>query len=310
MVRAMCALLIGAWMVACGDDSSAVDGGTDGATGGALSLLLEAEETITEGLEGGSGDENILDGWSVTFDRYVVAIGDIDLTFSTDASNTANASEVFVVDLVQVPPTGLALWSFDSLRNGRWELAYETPLASASAQRHESVSEEVFAEMVREGWTYLVEGTISQTGGESCPPPAGTCSVNESIAFRFGAAAATAYGPCQAEDGPPGVAIIPGGTTASLTIHGDHLFFNGFPEAEEGGVMRFAQWLADCDIDLDGMVTRAELEGIVPADLAELDERYDLSSPIPLTNMWEYVRAQLTTQGHFQGEGECPPTLL
>lgn len=300
-------------MVACGDDSSAADAAMDGATdatsGGALTLLLEAEESITDGLEPGEGSESILDGWTVRFDRYVVAIGGVDLTESTDASNTASAGEVFVVDLTEVPPTGLSLWSFASLSEGRWDLAYSTPLASPSALRHESVSEELFAEMVREGWTYLVEGTLTQTGGESCPPPTGTCTANESIAFRFGAEAATRYGPCQAEDGPPGVAIIDGGSTASLTIHGDHLFFNGFPEGEEGGVMRLAQWLADCDVDLDGTVTRDELEGIVPADLAELDSRYDLSSPIPLTNMWEYVRAQLTTQGHFQGEGECPPTL-
>ena len=27
--------------------------------------------------------------------------------------------------------------------------------------------------------------------------------------------------------------------------------------------------------------------------------------PIPLDNMWSFVIAQLKTQGHFQGEGEC-----
>jgi len=39
----------------------------------------------------------------------------------------------------------------------------------------------------------------------------------------------------------------------------------------------------------------------------EIDDRFQLGSPpIPLTDAWAYVRAQLKTQGHFQGEGECP----
>lgn len=93
-----------------------------------------------------------------------------------------------------------------------------------------------------------------------------------------------------------------------MTIHGDHLFFNGFPEGDEGGVMRLAQWLADCDLNLDGTVTQAELEAIDPAQLPELDDRYQLGgSPItPIDDMYVYVTAQLKTQGHFQGEGECP----
>jgi len=93
----------------------------------------------------------------------------------------------------------------------------------------------------------------------------------------------------------------------AATIHGDHIFFNGFPESGEGGVMRLAQWLADCDLNLDGEVTREELEMIAPADLPEIDTRFQLGgSPItPLLEMWDYVTAQLKTQGHFQGEGEC-----
>ena len=56
-------------------------------------------------------------------------------------------------------------------------------------------------------------------------------------------------------------------------------------------------------------MTREELEAISPADLAELDERYNLDAPfedlLPLDDLWTYVRAQLRTQGHFEGEGEC-----
>jgi hypothetical protein len=75
-----------------------------------------------------------------------------------------------------------------------------------------------------------------------------------------------------------------------------------------GSDPRPAQWLADCDLNLDGTVTRAELEAIAPSDLGEIDSRYQLGgSPItPLDTMWDYVVAQLKTQGHMNGEGECP----
>src|SRR5690606_36774095 len=189
---------------------------------------------------------------------------------------------------------------------------------------HEDVRRADFDLMVESGWTYLIRGTLSQTGGQSCPPAAKSepgerqpngqlsgedpCYDAESIDFELGISAPTALGPCSI-DGSAGVAIPDGGTqTVALTIHGDHLFFNGFPEGGEGGVQRLAQWLADCDLNLDGLVDRDELEAIEPDDLPELDDRYQLGgAPVPhLDTMLDYVTAQLKSQGHYQGEGECP----
>lgn len=296
--------------LACGDDAST----------GNVSFSVQAEDSITEGLSAGDGDEAITDGWSISFDRYAVAIGEVQLGFATDATRSASADEIYVVDLASLSPAGLSLWSVEGLRTGRWEVSYVTAHAG-EAVRHESVPEGAFQRMVDEECTYLIEGAMQKADGRSCPPaslatpPEGATADEEgcypatTVAFSFCVDAETVFGPCQAEDGPSGVAVVEGDASASLTIHGDHLFFNGFPEGEEGGVVRLAQWLADADLNLDGTVTRAELESLAPSDLAELDERYDLSSPfedLPLTDMWSYVRAQLKTQGHFQGEGECP----
>ncbi len=292
---------------------------------GTVSVILEAEDTITEGLPAGATGEAIQDGWSVSFDRYLVAIGDIDVHLATDEAVEAEAPEVFVVDLAQVPESGLPLWTLSGLEPGRWELNYAQRGAADGATRHESVAEGDFDEMVAGDWTYLVAGAMSRADGQSCPPASlatpgaavtngntnadgDPCYDRASITFRFGVAAETAFGPCEIDE-VPGFAVTDGSTTTvAATIHGDHLFFNGFPEGAEGGVMRLAQWLADCDLDLDGEVTREELEQIAPADLAELDSRFQLGgSPLtPLDTMWTYVAAQLKTQGHFQGEGECP----
>jgi hypothetical protein len=296
-------------------------GGSDDS--GSLSVLLEAEDVIIEGLEPGDDAENVRDGWSVGFDAYVVVIGDIDVYFASDASIEAENPDLYAVDLTQLPAAGLPLWPLDGLRAGRWQFGYTIAGAGDGATRHDSVSEDDFESMQDDDATYLVRGTLERDDGVSCPPAAlaapldaavdagsndggDACYENPAIDFTLAASAETSFGLCEI-DGVPGFSVPSGGTqTVAVTIHGDHLFFNGFPEGDEGGTLRLAQWLADCDLDLDGAVTRDELEGIRPADLSEIDDRFQLGAPpIPIESMWDYVVAQLKTQGHFQGEGEC-----
>lgn len=300
----------------CGDE--------DTVGSGSLAVLLESEDVITEGLTPGSDVENIQDGWAVTFDKYLATVGDIDVHFSTDESMELESEDVFVVDMTQVPAAGLSMWTFNGLQEGRWEFNYATPGAGDGSTRHDSVAQADYDEMVANDWTYLIEGELSRADGQSCPPTAlatpGTNTPNGNMSgdnpcydapmvrFAFGASAETSFGPCEIDE-MPGFAISADGTqTVAATIHGDHLFFNGFPEGDEGGVSRLAQWLADSDLNLDGMVTREELEAIAPSQLPEIDTRYQLGgSPItPLNDMYDYVISQLKTQGHYQGEGECP----
>jgi hypothetical protein len=299
--------------------------GCSGSTAtGDLDVLLESEDVIVEGLVAGSEGENIQDGWDVSFSRYIAAVGPVHLTQGGDASTEVEAEETHVVDLSKLTAGTLSLWSFADLEEGRWDFNYETPVTTSSANRDASVSEEDFDAMVAAGWTYLIDGTMTRADGVSCPPaalatpgdatPTGEtnaggddCYTAPSINFVFGAAAGTEFGPCEIDE-VPGIVVVSGDTkTAAATIHGDHLFFNGFPEGNEGGISRLAQWLADCDLNLDGTVTADELTAIAPEQLSEIDERFQLGgSPIsPLTNMYEYLRAQMKTQGHFQGEGEC-----
>lgn len=303
-------------LAGCGEDS------TDDT--GELTVVVESESTITAGLDPGDEVENIRDGWQVRFDKYIVTIGEIETHLSSDERVEAHGDELFTVDLKAVPESGLPLWTLSGLRAGRWEFYYSTTGAAHGSTRHESVSEADFAAMDSADATYLIAGTLTQTGGQSCPPASlatpGTatasganaagdpCYDNPTISFELLASAETRFGPCEVDE-VPGFSIAAGGTqTVATTLHGDHLFFNGFPEGDEGGVLRLAQWLADSDLNLDGQVAREELEAIAPADLAEIDDRYQLGgSPItPLDTMWEYVEAQLKTQGHMNGEGECP----
>lgn len=307
--------LLALHLVGCG----AEEGGE-----GRLRVLLEAEDTITGGLEPGDGGEDIRDGWSVSFDSYLAAIGNVTVRSATDGAERRGAADTFVVDLTEVPESGEPLWELDALGVGRWSFGYSIALGDP-LRRHSNVDRDTFDAFVDAERPYRVVGTVEKDDGVSCPPPnlASTgeltstsangggveCYPNPVIAFDLSLGADVAVGPCE-RDGGEGFAVGDAATTTvAVTIHGDHAFFNGFPESAEGGVLRLVQWFADCDLNVDGEVTHEELSSIAPSDLWELDaDRYQFGgSPItPLEDMRTYLDAQLSTQGHFQGEGECP----
>ncbi len=319
-VRASCLSTIALTAaVGCGESDTGAGGSAT------LQVLLEPEDTVIDGLTPGMGDEQIRDGWKVRFDKYLITTGKIEVQLATDKGVSAEAPELFVTDLVQLPQGGAPLWELPDLSAGRYEFYYSLAPAGTDAKRHESVSAEDFEQMKRQGVTYWIKGNLSKDDGQSCPPkglasPGATtpngranarqddCFDNPLIEFEFAVEVSTDVGPCEIDEAS-GFSIPAGGTqTVAISIHGDHIFFNGFPGADESAITRLAQWLADCDLDLDGTVSQEELAAVAPSDLAEIDERFALGgSPVtPLRTMEDYVRAQLQTQAHFQGEGECP----
>jgi hypothetical protein len=53
--------------------------GCDAGPTGDVRIDLEAEETITHGLSAGTGEENVIDGWTITYTRFVAIVGDVHL---------------------------------------------------------------------------------------------------------------------------------------------------------------------------------------------------------------------------------------
>lgn len=297
-----------ALVVVCSTLGSGCGSGT-----GSVAFSLRAEDGA-RGISP-SSDEPIVDGWTVAFTKYVVAVGRIELAGGGPAVSDAT---VVVADLTQVG-SGLMLTTLEDLDSGAWpELHYSTPIADATAERDESVSLADFDRMVSSGCTYLIAGVLTHPEGQSCARGDRTMCRNATrLEFEFCVPAPTEFGPCESDTGIEGVNVVDGQTTtATLSIHSDHLFFNGFPMGAEGSVRRRAQWLADSDLDADGAITQGELESIsaadfgtlFPADTGDGEPGYDLSGASVeggLGNAWQYVQAQLQTQGHFQGEGEC-----
>lgn len=275
--------------------SGAVFGCGSSSDRGTVTVLMQAEDTITEGLSPGTGRERIVDGWEVRFDKYLLAIGNVKLGRDATHIEVTDSTKV-VYDLVQIPQGDWIFAELTDLEAKRYDFfGYET-VAASQAQRHSSVSAADYEAMVDRDATYLIEGTLIKA--------------DEQVTFRFVVPNETAYGPCSA-NGVPGLAVTGNGAVAvGLTIHGDHLFFDSFDSHD---VQRRAQWIADADLDEDGHVDEEELKAIQGPALSELlpSELYALGgwSAFPIESAYDFLRAQLHTQGHYQGEGECVRTV-
>jgi len=261
---------------------------------GDITISIQAEDTITQGLEAGSGDEQIVDGWSVTFDRFIAVFGVVHLVPAAGGAEIEVAPSL-VIDLTTIPETGRVVRT-SALAQDRYSFEYTMPVATAELERDPSVSQTDFDRMVSEGCSYLVVGTADN----------GMRQVDFDLCLDAEASYA-----CSSTEGMEGIVVSAGSSTAFMTIHGDHLFFNGFPEGDEGSVMRRAGWLALVDdaTGADGRVDGADLEA-TPVSILPSAEYPLAGAPMvegmAVTNMALYARAQLSTQGHLNGQCECP----
>ena len=272
------------------------DGGPTGQ--GRVRILLSAEDSITEGLRQGPEVEDTRD-YAVRFTKYLVAVGRVTMGRSRD-KRTAQLDQVFVVDATQIGSDGIELGVIDDLRAGEWDkFGFETPRAGDDAQRMDGVSEQDFAEMVREGYTYWIEGQVERSAAQGGP-----------VEFTIKTGVPTHYSDCE-HDGEPGVSVVADGSeTATLTLHGDHMFFNAFVTGSEANIERLAGYLVEADADGDGHVDERELLALDATRAFTRARGYSLDgAPILVDNGFDFVRAQLATQGHYQGEGECIFTL-
>lgn len=203
----------------------------------------------------------------------------------------------YVADLRSVGTTGVTLDTLEDIASGQWDqFGYRTPIASAGFTKLGSVSDADAQAMVDQQLTYWIEGEVAS------PSP---------VKFVIKVPLATQFSLCE-NDGEPGVTVTEGRTaTAQLTLHGDHLWFTTLVRGDESTVQLRAGWIVECDKDGDGTVTSEELKAVKAEEVFPSSEGYNLSGGVlPISTAYDFARAQLVSQGHLNGEGECVSTLL
>ena len=265
------------------------------ADAGTVRIELHAEDSITNGLSTGSDVENTKD-YAVSYSKFIVTVGNLQLGQSTSGKHLQSET-LSVVDLTRVGEQGVEIATFERVRAGQWDrFGFETATANKGVRAIEVDPGDV-EQMIEHGWTYWIEGRVERTPREGGP-----------VDFVLQTAVPTLFDNCEL-DGEPGLTVVANQTaTGDITIHGDHLWFNSFPTGSEGSVERRSAWLVQADTDGDGRVSTEDLAALDATEVFTTELGYSLDGAPPgivIDNALDFVRAQLATQGHFKGEGEC-----
>jgi hypothetical protein len=218
---------------------------------------------------------DVVDGWSVMFDSFVVSIGAlsaaddpfdggpryrlVDLSMGTAGAGVE-------LDRVTLDPS--------AYRDIGFRIA---PAADAVAV---NVGMQVREKMFAEGLSLLVSGTARRGPQEKH--------------FLWGFTTDTVYSGCESTAALDGSGPIPG----QITLHGDHLFHDDLFSDAPGVAFDL---IAAADIDGDDNITEAELRAV---DI-RTQERYQVGDLTSIKDLWSFIEQQTATLGHFDGEGHC-----
>lgn len=268
-------------LAACSSDDGLGESGS-----GTARFTVYGEDFIERGI----GAEEFADGWSVTFEQFLLVLGDVSVKKSGGETGAMLAgAQLF--NLVMPGPHDVG--TTGDIASGHWDdVGYTFSPIASDTSLHASATAADRAQMETSGSSVLVRGTATKG------------AVTKTFGWAFGSA--IAFSGCIAvEDGKetPGFVLAAGGTEdVELTIHGDHFFYDDL--ASPDAVLRFdAIARADDEGDADGAVTLAELSAISLVSIAE--GTYGTGSASNVNDLGAFVTAQVATLGHYRGEGHC-----
>lgn len=241
---------------------------------GTWTLTTWGEDYIEVGIPA----EDFADGCSVTYSEFLV-------TFSGRALVDGNgdvAGEVSGAQVYDLVPAGPHEMGATEVRADHYDRVDATIAPSAGATGG-NVTEAQVAALV------AAQGSIRAVGTVTCGA--------DTVAFDWVFDTDTTYA-CEPED----LTIPAGGDDATeLTIHGDHLFYDGLEDPD--AVVR-GEAVVAADADADDVVTLAELSAVSVAALG-----YDVGRYSDVTDLAAFVEFLSRTLGHVDGEGHCQVDL-
>ncbi len=244
------------------------------------------EEYIEDKLPAQVGMENgFVDGWSVKYSKFLLVFKDITVadTKGTVASKQPGAK---AYDLTRKGPVEVYSASIPA---GKYEqVSYAiAPDANVTAG---NIDDADLALLKSRNASLLVIGAATKG------------AVTKTFEWTF--TSDTNYLDCEkAEMGGKGVMLTVGTTTtAQLTIHGDHFFYDDLQSPDTK--LRFDA-IASADLNADNKVTLDELQAVQLTSLPA--GQYGTGSVSSVKNLRDFVTSLARTVGHYEGEGECAP---
>lgn len=253
-----------------------------GSESGTITATVYGEELIEEGIPA----DVFSDGWSVSFDTFLVSIGNL-AGKAGEGGKEIGAPAFHIVDLAQASDgEGYELATLDAPA-GRYD-HYGYQLRSDAGAIGYNVDAADVAAMKSGGYSLWVKGSATKGG------------VTKTFDWPF--TMKLTYSHCDLGGSVDGNTLV-----AQATIHADHLFYDDAVSEEPNVAF---QLIADADANADGAVTLDELAGV---DI-RAQQRYQVGSfkdPAgdTITNLEQFVERQVITVGHINGEGHCEDQL-
>lgn len=282
------ALVFACTALACDSSDPTGSGGE-----GTIAFTTWGEEYIEDEIPA-DADGGFVDGWTVSYDKFLVNFRNIVVAAQRgDSASSMSSSKLFDNAVAGVK----AVVEFAGVPARAWDrVSYEIAPVTADTELTSSATEADKALMLAGGFSLFASGTASKDQTEK--------------RFAWGFAIGTRYNECHSQAGgreEAGVVLTNNSTLeVELTTHGDHLFYDRLQASPDPSVttsLRFDS-LAAADANDDDEVTLEELNA-TPIDVRLYDP-----SGLGASTYGAFVTALARTVGHFRGEGECTVSRL
>ncbi len=244
---------------------------------GDYEVRVRAENAVLDGVSA--------DGWDITFDEFVVVLGDVAVA-GPDVSGGYNGA--FVFDLSSPPEDADHLLGTMALIEGTYEtldyhVAPNADAAAVSIGDYMSATEDQVEVMKDGGYSIYLAGSATKN--------------DQTITFAWGFTSDTTYTNCEAG----GPIARNAAVETNLTIRGTRLFLDALGSENAS---RTFDAIAAADANMDGEVTMAELTAVELSGLTG----YDTGGDTEITSLWGFLRAQTQTFGFVRGDVPCEAT--
>ncbi len=281
----MFGIAFGLGAVACGSDDPTGSGGQ-----GTVQFTTWGEEYIEDEIPVDPGDySGFVDGWSVTYDKFLVNIQGITVA---DASGKVGATMQGSKLFDNTVPGVKTVVDFPGLEAKAWtHVSYQIAPVTAATELAASATQADKDLMLQGGYSLYVDATATK----------GAVTKH----FAWGFAIGTQYQQCHSEqDGRDVEGLVVTNNSsleAQLTTHGDHLYYDRLQSSPDPAIVTSLRFdaLAAADANNDGEITLQELDA-KPLDVVHYDP-----SGLGAATHGAFVTSLARTVGHFRGEGEC-----
>jgi hypothetical protein len=279
--------------------------GEDAAGAGSLALDVSGGAALRDGFPHTEGDVThaFADGWTLQFDKYVIAVGDVELV-EQDGGEVVNGwAGPRMMDLAASATGSETLVTLDDVPARRFDFGFSF-LSPKELPGESSVSNDDIQAMIDNGWALLVAGQAQHA------------ATSRTVRFDLGLPVATRYYEClNGKDGTQGVAIEANKTTgAYIYAHAIHLFWDTLASGDEE--LRFEAFAAvagDDDVVTEEEITTQDLTDLRDANGEPLKDDqghsvvYNDGGLLPPAQwtLFHFVNYAARASAHFNGIGLC-----